>query len=684
MLKQLGKYEVIEELGKGAMGIVYKAYDSLMARYVALKTMSYTNAADPDFKKRFYKEAQAPGRLRHDNIVIIYELGEDQGIPFIAMEFLEGSDLLHLMQSGYIFTLKKVIDIVVQVCEGLNFAHQNGIIHRDVKPANIFLLPTGRVKIVDFGIAQISQSSLLTKTGVMLGTPSYMSPEAVKCDPTSGRSDQFAVGVILFELLTGRRPFEGENYTSILYKILHEKPASVRDFFPTCPAELEAVVMKALSKNPDDRFMDLSSMSRRLKKFMTEMDQDAALDTTISITRSGLEEPSLKVEVIQRYIREGKFDLASRVLDRLRSSGESAEILEALYGEIQEKKRAIRIDELLSEGSNFYEDDHFDLALECFNEALIIDPENPRALEWVRKTHQKESEKRLRQSIEGYIDKGRHLMGLRQFSDALRVFGEAIKLNPSDAELAEMYRTAEEAVERSEREEECRTLCRQARSILEKGNREEAKTVCRKVVEILPDFKEAETLLQEVENLEKEEIVSTAVKKIQSLALKRKYNLALSLAGETVARTGMDPRLQTCIRNIHRQRLQIWLLVTGILAAAAILIAFLIFQPGTRPAPPPPPAPGHLVLDVRPAATVTAIADAAGKPVAIPELATPLRLQLPPGKYTVTYENKALQPDPVKETVTIESGKALVVSRKFPGFNTGEAVRDILGEGGPQ
>lgn len=684
MLKQLGKYEVIEELGKGAMGIVYKAYDSLMARYVALKTMSYTNAADPDFKKRFYKEAQAPGRLRHDNIVIIYELGEDQGIPFIAMEFLEGSDLLHLMQSGYIFTLKKVIDIVVQVCEGLNFAHQNGIIHRDVKPANIFLLPTGRVKIVDFGIAQISQSSLLTKTGVMLGTPSYMSPEAVKCDPTSGRSDQFAVGVILFELLTGRRPFEGENYTSILYKILHEKPASVRDFFPTCPTELEAVVMKALSKNPDDRFMDLSSMSRRLKKFMTEMDQDAALDTTISITRSGLEEPSLKVEVIQRYIREGKFDLASRVLDRLRSSGESAEILEALYGEIQEKKRAIRIDELLSEGSNFFEDDHFDLALECFNEALIIDPENPRALEWVRKTHQKESEKRLRQSIEGYIDKGRNLMQLRQFSDALRVFGEAIKLNPSDAELAEMYRTAEEAVERSKREEECRTLCRQARSILEKGNREEARTVCRKAVEILPDFKEAETLLQEVEQLEKDEIVSTAVKKIQSLALKRKYNQALSLAGETVARTGMDPRLQTCIRNINRQRVQIWLLVTGILAAAAILIAFLVFQPGTRPAPPPPPAPGHLVLDVRPAATVTAITDAAGKPVAIPETATPLRLQLPPGKYTVTWENKAFGPDPVRETVTIESGKALVVSRKFPGFNTGEAVRDILGEGGPQ
>ncbi len=387
------------------------------------------------------------------------------------------------------------------------------------------------------------------------------------------------------------------------------------------------------------------------------------------------------MEIIERYLKEGKFDLAARVVDRLRSSGESAEIVEALHEQIQEKKKALRLEELLTEGSSFFDDDHFDLALECFNEALSLDPENARALDWVRKTHQRESDRRLRQSIENFLEKGRRLMELRQFSDAARVFLEATKLNPSDTEAGEMYRIAQEAVERSQREEACHRLCHKARGFLEKGKREEAVTMCRQAVEMLPDFKEAETILQEVEEIEKNEIITLAVKQIQSLALRRKYNLALSLAGETVAKTGMDPRLQTCIRNVHRQKLQIWLLAVGIAAVIALAVLVLVL-PGRSgpPAPAGPPA-GVLVMDVRPAAKVLKVVGPSGQAVPVPDPQMPLRLSLPPGKYSVTYENKSIQNDPVTETVTVESGKSVVLSRKFPGFNPGSAIDAILGVG---
>ena len=681
MLKQLGKYEVIEELGKGAMGIVYKAYDPLMARYVALKTMSCTNASDPEFKKRFYKEAQAPGRLHHDNIVTIYELNEDQGIPYIAMEYLEGSDLQRLIHSDHIFTLRKIIDIMVQVCEGLQFAHQGGIIHRDVKPANIFLIKNTKVKIVDFGIAHISQSSLMTRTGVMLGTPSYMSPEQVRCEPLSGASDQFSVGVLLYELFTGHRPFEGDTYTNILYKILHEEPAAVHDFYPTCPPELEALVLKTLSKIPTDRFLDLASVARRLRKIEAELDQDMTMEPTLQLTRSPqvTAGKSIKLDMIQRYVREGKYDQALRILEKLRSSGESPEILEALQEEIQDKQRLGRIEELVGEGSEFYQDGHYELALECFNEALAIDPGNARVLEWVRKTHQKETEQRVRHSINQYLEKGSRLMEEGNLQEALRVLGEALKLNPASAEVADKIKQVQHLLEQKDKETQCHTLCQQAHQILEAGKQDEALQVCQQALEILPSYPQAVHLAQHIEKQRREETIQIALRELEALFLKKKYDQALTLAGDTIQKVGADDRLRGLVTRIESSRRR-KVLLPAILAVLALLavVVILVLWPGGEVKPPPPP-PGFLVLDIRPAATLAGVVDAdTGKAVSLSDKELPLRLELPPGRYTVTYRNDSLLKEPAHEPVQIQSGKTVTINRKLPGFSAADAVQSIL------
>ena len=205
-LQTIGKFEVLERLGQGGMGTVYRARDPILDRPVALKTISAELAANPEFLGRFQREARAAARLTHPNIVTVYELGDVAGVPFIAMELLEGLDLVEAMSPPGRLPLDEKLRIMVEVCRGLDYAHKRGVIHRDVKPANVRLLASGAVKLVDFGIARLGESTL-TQTGILLGTPSYLAPEVVAGGRVDHRADMWAVGVILYELLSGERPF---------------------------------------------------------------------------------------------------------------------------------------------------------------------------------------------------------------------------------------------------------------------------------------------------------------------------------------------------------------------------------------------------------------------------------------------------------------------------------------------
>ncbi|MBK9595676.1 MAG: serine/threonine protein kinase [Rhodocyclales bacterium] len=264
--KKLGKYEIRGELGQGAMGIVYDGFDPMIGRRVALKTVrreQLDRAEVEEILARFKREAQAAGRLNHPNVVQIYEYGEDEGTAFIAMEFVEGRELRDHFDASERFPMAEIVRIMGQLLEALDYSHKNGVVHRDIKPANIILLKDGTVKVADFGIARI-ESSNLTQAGSVLGTPSYMSPEQFMGQTVDGRSDLFSAGVILYQFLTGEKPFTGA-LTTIMHKVLKEDPAAPSELNVQVPRPFDALIRKALAKRPDERFQSGREFAGALK-----------------------------------------------------------------------------------------------------------------------------------------------------------------------------------------------------------------------------------------------------------------------------------------------------------------------------------------------------------------------------------------------------------------------------------
>ncbi|MCG6924214.1 MAG: protein kinase [Acidobacteria bacterium] len=269
--RRIGRYVITGRLGRGGMGVVYEGLDEALDRKAAIKTLISEGLVDEDGRRRFEVEARAAARLQHPNIVIVYELGEDRGVKFIAMELLPGLDLEELLRSGEEMLLAEKLDIAIQVCRGLAYAHERHVFHRDIKPANIRLLDDGTVRIMDFGIAKL-EGTQLTKTGVMVGTVHYMSPEQVRGKKLDGRTDVFSVGVILYQLLSGQRPFQGENPTQVLYKIVSEPPPPL-DLSPLGEAgpRLEAIVGRALAKDREQRYQGASELADDLQRELDEI-----------------------------------------------------------------------------------------------------------------------------------------------------------------------------------------------------------------------------------------------------------------------------------------------------------------------------------------------------------------------------------------------------------------------------
>jgi hypothetical protein len=268
---RIGRYLITGRIGRGGMGMVYRGLDETLEREVAVKTLFTEGTLAPESRQRFEREAKAAAHLPHPSIVTVYEIGEDRGVPFIAMELLPGTDLEALLRGGEEIPLAEKLDVVIQVCRGLAFAHERGIVHRDVKPSNVRLLEDGTAKIMDFGIAKYGDTHL-TKTGMMVGTVHYMSPEQVRGKPLDGRSDVFSVGVILYELLAGERPFRGEGATQVLYKIVNEEPpppdlGAFGDFAP----RLQSILSRALAKDPDARYPGAAALADDLAAVLEDV-----------------------------------------------------------------------------------------------------------------------------------------------------------------------------------------------------------------------------------------------------------------------------------------------------------------------------------------------------------------------------------------------------------------------------
>ncbi len=274
MISHLGRYEIISELGRGAMGVVYKGHDPLIERNVAIKTINLAplSAAErKQYEARFFQEAKAAGHLNHPNIVTIHDLGESGDIAYIAMELMEGRELQHILDGARRLSIEDALDIAIQVASGLSYAHQRGIVHRDVKPSNIMVLGNNHVKIVDFGIAKMPATLSLTQAGLVMGSPLYMSPEQVESKAIDARSDLFSLGVVLYQMLTWQRPFTGNDVMSLMYNIVHNSPELPSALNPQISEMLDGVVMKCLQKKPDSRYANADELAKDLQKCRDEL-----------------------------------------------------------------------------------------------------------------------------------------------------------------------------------------------------------------------------------------------------------------------------------------------------------------------------------------------------------------------------------------------------------------------------
>jgi serine/threonine-protein kinase len=276
-LEKIGRYQVLERVGKGGMGVLYRGFDPVLDREVAIKLMHADFSEDTEqMRPRFYREARAAAKLNHRNIVTIFEFAEESNVPYIVMEFLKGTPLGARMHSQPPLTIDDKLNVVAQLCDGLSYAHEQGVVHRDVKPDNVFILEDGQVKLLDFGIAKL-QTSTLTRQGDVLGSASYMSPEQVGgSESVDGRADIFSTGVVLYEMLTGRKPFEGDSPTAVIVKILKDDPNPIDAAATALPADVIAAVMKALQKDPANRFQTADEMSRELQNIRKHLHPSAS------------------------------------------------------------------------------------------------------------------------------------------------------------------------------------------------------------------------------------------------------------------------------------------------------------------------------------------------------------------------------------------------------------------------
>jgi len=293
-MESFGRYQLHEQLGHGGMGVVYRAHDTVLQRIVALKLVGASYVDDADMRERFFREARAAAQLTHKNIVTVYDLGEHEGRPYLAMEYLAGEDLQRRLARPEKMSLSRRLEVATEFCQGVEHAHEHGIVHRDLKPANIFLADNGGVKILDFGLAR-PMTSQLTQSNMLMGTINYMAPEQVRGERADQRSDIFSLGVVLYELFGGRRAFEGDSVASTLYKILQDVPEPLSNLDAEIPPALAQVVEHALAKNREDRYQNVAAVIGDLREAIKPSPLSVSGSSPVTLTA-----PATRVESVAR------------------------------------------------------------------------------------------------------------------------------------------------------------------------------------------------------------------------------------------------------------------------------------------------------------------------------------------------------------------------------------------------
>jgi len=485
MLKSLGKFRIISEVGRGAMGVVYRAEDNL-GRAVALKVPPPSLAVDKELLQRFNREARSAASLKHDNIVWIMESSEIDATPYIAMEFIEGETLAQIISSRRAMPIVRKLDIIIQTCRGLQYAHKKQVVHRDIKPSNIMVEHDGPVKIVDFGIAHLSGGTLLTLTqeGQRLGTPSYMSPEQTKGQPADPRSDIFSVGVVLFELLTYQKPFLGDEIGVVWYKIQNEPPTPLSELLPTCPPELQKVVSKALAKNRDDRYQTAEDLGFALQQVSDYFKHDM-IEVYVQEGRRHLEEGNLTVakESIQRALEiDSSHDVARSLFDQVQ-------------GQIEARRRAQRVEQIFRQAKEVLQAGQFDEAVRLLDEVLQLDPSHTEAPQYrKRAVDGRERRRKIRQ----HMDRAERLIADADLKGAKNELEAVLELDGAQSAAQEKLDSVLKELAEQERERQVRQHIQDARKLLAQKKFDQAGDLLEKALVLDAINIEAEALLRQV------------------------------------------------------------------------------------------------------------------------------------------------------------------------------------------
>ncbi len=482
---KIGKYEVISVIGRGGMGVVYKARDPQLGRLVAIKMIV---GATPGLLKRFDVEARSTGSLQHQNIVTIYDFGDQDGSPYLVMEYLEGVSLDSILSSGeHSLSLAAKLNICIDVCNGLNYAHERGIIHRDIKPANIMLLNDGSVKIVDFGIARIGDTGI-SRTEIV-GTIHYMSPEQFQSQPLDRRTDIFSTGVVLYQLLTGVLPFQSAGEAAIMYQIIHDDPPPLGACLQDYPPELDGIIARALAKNRDLRYptsrefaFDLIAVAEKQKQF--EVSQwlrraetatqkgewtkaDDCLRQVLSIDgrhtrahqllghvqakirqqRQAEQVRQLRTQADQAFL-EKRYDDALAIVDQAISLDKTNQALTSLRESIREAKtRSAQFKAILRKAEEAHQAGDVEEAKQAVELALQIEPHetSAKALQVIILKQVQEQERQLR--IRMMLDTARDQITDRNLTGAFNTLKEAELLDPASVELLSLLRVVNAARE---------------------------------------------------------------------------------------------------------------------------------------------------------------------------------------------------------------------------------------------
>jgi serine/threonine-protein kinase len=454
-MEKIGKYEIIDLLGKGAMGIVYKALDPDIDREVAIKTIRFDLISDDEEKNelmlRFIREARAAGRLVHPNIITIHDVGKEADMTYIVMQYIEGLSLQNWIVSRKKFSASAIIKLMLQLCDALDFAHQNGIVHRDIKPANILLDNNGKPHICDFGVAHVEMSTI-TQTGATIGTPSYMSPEQVMGKKIDKRSDIFSLGAILYELLTGRKPFHGDSITTVIYKIVNEEAPSPTEARKDISEEFGTIVKKALSKDPDKRYSSCSELAGDLKKIT------AFSEETLAMT--GIQESAFALQASPKkrkktmlplafagaviIVSVGGFFLYQKWGNKSSVSGISEPVL-VESATLAPRSMLSVLEVFETEADKLvksFNRGNYSEAIKIAQSILMQDKQNKEALDYLARARSKQNENRIAR----YISDGKRDYENGNYEQCIINMEQVLKVDSKNAEAQRYFDLADKAI----------------------------------------------------------------------------------------------------------------------------------------------------------------------------------------------------------------------------------------------